>query len=272
MIRLVTDSNSQITADLRQRFAVDVVSMTVVVDGRPLLEGSEIDLAGITAALVRGAIVSSSTPSPGQFLQAYQRAADEGAARVLSVHTGGAVSAVANAARIAAPMAPIPVEVVDTGTASFPVAMCTWVAGEVLAKGGTVEGAAAAARRTVEQVGNVFIVGTPALAAQGGRLASGVEASGIPVLALADGAMRAVGRVSEVDQAVEALAAYVVEQAAGARLRVGVGSLEAADLADALERELRARCDLEELVRYDVGPSVAVHTGLGTVGCVFHPV
>ena len=272
MIRLLTDSNSQIPAEIRQRFSVDVVPMTVVVDGEPLFEGVDLDLAGITAALQRGAAVSSSTPSPGQFLQAYQRAADEGVTEILSVHTGGEVSAVANVARIAAGMASIPVEVVDTGSASFPVAMCTWVAGEVLAGGGTVADAAEAALRTATQVGNVFIVGTPALAARGGRLAEGVDPTGIPVLALADGAMRAVGRVTDVTAAVDALAAYVVDQAAGARLRIGVGQLAALVLADALEEALRGCCDIEQLIRYDVGPSVAVHTGLGTVGCVFHPV
>ena len=272
MIRLITDSNSQITPELRQRLRVVVVPMTVVIDGKPLLEGIDIDLEGITAALHRGAAVSSSTPSPGQFLQAYQLAADDGATEILSVHTGGEVSAVANAARVAAGMAPLPVEVVDTGSASFPVTMCTWVAGDLLAEGGSVKDAAEATRRTAATVGNVFIVGTPALAAQGGRLAAGVEATGIPVLALADGAMRAVGRVTDVEQAVDALAAYVVEQAAGKRLRIGVGHLDAVELADALEAVLRGCCEVEQLVRYDVGPSVAVHTGLGTVGCVFHPV
>ena len=44
------------------------------------------------------------------------------------------------------------------------------------------------------------------------------------------------------------------------------------DLADELEAALRERVEVERLVRYVVGPSVAVHTGLGTVGCVFHPV
>lgn len=272
MIRLVVDSNSQITPALRERYAVEVVPLTVVVDGKAFLEGDEIDLAGITAALERQAVVATSTPSPGRFLQAYERAADEGATAVLSVHAGGQVSGTTNSARLAAGMSRIPVEVVDTGSASFPVTLCAWAAAEALAASGSLSDAAQAARDTAAAVDNVFIVGTLALAARGGRLAAAVEAVDIPVLALTAGTMQAVGRVADAASAVAAMVDRVVVQGAGRRLRIGVGHLAAAQLADQLERELVRRVDVEQLVRYDVGPSVAVHTGLGTVGCVFHPV
>lgn len=263
MIALVTDSASQLPLALRERFGVRVVPLSVMVDGTAYLEGSEIDVPGISAALERGAQVGSSTPSPGQFLQAYEQAAAEGATQVLSIHSGGSASGTANTARLAAGMAPIPVEVVDTGSVSFPVAMAVWAAGEALDRG--LEAAVSA---TQLAIGNVFVVRTLDLARRGGRLADGVE--GVPVLALEDGQMRPVGRVEHAEDAVEAMAAYVV--AAGAeRLRVGVGHIGAPDLADALEAALRERCDIEELVRYDMGPSVAVHTGLGTAGCCFHP-
>lgn len=267
-VALVTDSGSQLTAALRDRYAVRVVPLTVVVDGVPYLEG-DLDVAGITAAIERGAVLSTSTPSPGELLAAYTAAAEDGMTQVLSVHTGGAASGTAQAARLAGSLAPVPVEVVDTGSASFPVALCTWAAGEALAAGGSLTEAAAAARDTAAAVGNVFVVGTLALARAGGRLAEDV--AGTPVLALEAGQMRAVGSAAEEAEAVAAMTAHVASQAAGRRLRVGVGHLAAADLADALERALREAVELEELVRYDVGPSIAVHTGLGTVGCVFTP-
>jgi len=271
VICLVTDSNGQLPIALQQEYGVLVVPMTVVVDGVAHLEGVDLDLAGITAALKRGAAVGSSTPSPGQFLKSYEQAADEGATQLLSIHAGGGISGVANTARLAASMSRVPVEVVDTGSASFPVALCVWAAGEVLAAGGDVLAAAEAARRTAEAMGNVFVVGTLALAVGGGRLARAAADLAIPVLALAQGGMTPVGRVGDVDGAVKTLVGYVREQSAGVRLRIGVGHLGAAALADALESGLREACDVEQLVRYDMGPSVAVHVGMGTVGCVFHP-
>lgn len=271
MIRLVTDSNSQLPAVLRETYSVDVVPLTVTVDGQGYLEGEEIDLAGITAALERQATVGTSTPAPGQFLQAYERAAAQGASAIVSVHAGGGASGTANSARIAAAMAPVPVEVVDTGTASFPVSLCLWAAAEVLTGGGSTSAAAQAARDTAAVVDNVFIVGALGLAARGGRLAPGLETAGVPVLALTSGTMQAIGEVTDAEAAVEAMIERVASQTDGKRVRAGVGHLAAAGLADLLEAGLRQRVDLEQLVRYDVGPSVAVHVGLGTVGCVFYP-
>jgi fatty acid-binding protein DegV len=63
-----------------------------------------------------------------------------------------------------------------------------------------------------------------------------------------------------------------VEQAAAARpLRVGVGDAAAEGLATALATRLEDKAGVEELVRYEVGPSVVAHTGLGTAGAVYFP-
>lgn len=271
MIRLVVDSGSQLTQELRARLQASVVPLTVVVDGTPLHEGEQIDAAGITEALERGARLTTSTPSPAQFLQTYEQLAVEGATAVVSVHTGGAASGTAAAAQLAAGMAPLPVEVVDTGSASFPVALAAWAAADTLAAGGDLPAAAAAARTAAAAVGNVFVVGALALARRGGRLSAEVPGEGIPVLALADGVMSAVGQAVTSSDAVEGMARYVAEQAGGRRLRIGVGHLGAPELADDLGAALRDRVRVEELVRYVVGPSIAVHTGLGTVGAVFVP-
>ena len=45
MIGLVTDSNAQLPADLRDRYQVGVVPLTVVVDGTPYKEGVDITTA-----------------------------------------------------------------------------------------------------------------------------------------------------------------------------------------------------------------------------------
>ena len=273
MIRLVLDSGSQIPPGLRVQLAATVVPLTVVVDGAPLREGEQIGEAGITAALQRGAQLSTSTPAPGEFLQTYERLAAEGATAVLSVHTGGAASGTAQSARVAAALAPVPVEVVDTGTASFPVTFAAWAAADVLADGGSLSAAAAAARDIAARAGNVFVVGALSLARRGGRLADDVAAGAeVPVLALTDGRMSAIAQVAQAADAVAAMASYVEQQADGRALRLAVGQLGAPALAEELEQALRECVEVTQLVRYVVGPSIAVHTGSGTVGAVFVPV
>jgi DegV family protein with EDD domain len=272
VIGLVTDSNAQLPADLRERYQVGVVPLTVVLDGQPYREGVDITTPDFYARLAGGAEVSTAAPSPGEVLAVYEQAASAGATEILSIHIGSNTSATVNAVNVAADASPVPVEIVDTGTASFAVACCVWAAGEVLNAGGDLTHAADVARQVAGRVGNVFVVGALDLARRGGRLAAdATEGEGLPVLALAAGQMSAVGHVHDVESAVDAMTEYFVEVAEDAPQRVGVGDALTPELADEYAQRLAARPEVTELVRYEVGPSVGAHTGAGTVGACFFP-
>ncbi|HUF83880.1 MAG TPA: DegV family protein [Acidimicrobiia bacterium] len=269
---LVTDSNAQMPAELRERYGVRVVPLTVVVDGEPYREGVEITTAEFYERLSGGAEVSTSAPAPGDVMKVYDEAAAAGATEILSIHIGSNTSGTVNAVRLAVGASPVPVEVVDSGTASFAVTCCVWSAGEVLKDGGKLGPAADAARAAADDVGNVFIVGGLDLAKRGGRLAEGADAGGgVPVLALAGGQMQSVGQVHDVEAAVDAMAEYLRQTAAATPQRVGVGDAVASDLADQFEARLHPLPEIAELVRYEIGPSVGAHTGAGTVGACFFP-
>ena len=267
MIGLATDSNAQLPGDLRERYEVAVVPLTVVVDDHPYQEGLDLTSAEFYERLAAGASVSTAAPSPGTVLTAYERLAAAGATEILSIHIGSNTSAT-----VTAGSSPVPVEIVDTGTASFAVACCVWAAGEALAAGGDLARAAGVARRVAGQVGNVFIVGALDLARRGGRLAADAAAGeGVTVLALAEGRMQEVGRVHDVESAVDAMTDYVVEIADGVPQRVGVGDALTPELAGEYAARLADRPEVAELVRYEIGPSVGAHTGAGTVGACFFP-
>jgi DegV family protein with EDD domain len=273
VIGLVTDSNAQLPADLAERYGVEIVPLTVTVDGVEYLEGVDLDADAFYDRFLTGRpAVSTAQPSPGRFAAAYEAAAERGATEILSVHIGSSVSGTVNSARLAAQVSPVPVRIVDTGTASFAVSLCTWAAGAAIAAGADLEAAAAAAEQAAAEVGNVFVVGALDVARAGGRLAGDVgPATTIPVLTLAGGVMQPVARCADLDEAADAMAAFV--RAAGSSLRVGVGLSDATTLplVLALEDRLRDAPEVAELVRYRIGPSVGAHTGPGTVGTMFAP-
>lgn len=272
MIALVTDSNAQLPDALRDRFGVHVVALTVVVDGEDRLEGVDLGADEFYSRLAAGATVSTAAPSPGRVLEVFDVAAARGATRILAIHIGSNSSATVSAVTLASQQSPVPVEIVDTGTASFPIACSVWAAGLVLERGGDLGEAAAAARAVAATVGNVFVVGALDLARRGGRLAVGVsDDEGVPVLALADGRMDVVGRAGDLDDAVERMDDYFGRWAEGRPSYVGVGDALAPELAEALAERLRARAETVELLRYAIGPSVGVHSGPGTAGAVFFP-
>jgi DegV family protein with EDD domain len=201
----------------------------------------------------------------------YEEAAAAGASAILSVHIGSNTSATVDAARLAARGSSVPVEIVDTGTASFPIACCVWAAAAAITQDADLDEAAAVARAVATSIGNVFVVGALDLARRGGRLSPDVGHEGIPVLALDEGRMDVVARAHAIEDAVDAMVDFFVSRAEDRRMLVGVGHARAEPIADELEARLRGRPETVELVRYDVGPSVGAHTGPGTVGAVFFP-
>lgn len=280
MTRIVTDSSSQISPSLAERYGITVVPLPVTIDGVQYLEGVDLEADAFYERFASGAPppnVATAQPSPGQFAATYDRLVADGAEAILSVHIGSSVSGTINSARLAATSTAVPVRIVDTGTASFAIALCAWAAAEAIAAGVDIDQAAAAAERTAAVTGNVFIVRGLELARTGGRLAASAPATSqsaagaVPVLSMIGGVMQVVGQASGPDEAADVIADHV--RAAGSNLRVGVGTADAAvaHFWEALEKRLTGAPEVAEVVRYRVGPSVGVHTGPGTVGVMYAP-
>lgn len=272
MIAIVTDSASMLPPEWRERFGVHVVPMTVVVGGTPYREGIEITAGEFYRRLAGGAEVSTSTPSPGDLLATYAAAMDAGAEAIVSIHTGSDYSAVLDAARIAARDVPVEVELVDTATASFPVALCVAAAGHARATNADLREITAAASATAAAVDSIFVVGVPELARRGGRLGSTDVASPTAILTLGPAGLGEHATATDLDDAIERMAEHVRAGASGQSLRVGVGDADRSDLGDRLAAALAAADGIVELTRYEVGPSVGAHAGPGTVGAVWAPV
>lgn len=282
MIGLCTDSNSQIPPWLAQRYAVEVVPLTVTIDGEAFLEGAELDAEGFWARLGSApGSVSTAAPSAGQVAAAYTALVARGATRILSVHVSAEVSSTLSSVGLAASGAAVPVRVVDSATASFGVTCAVWEAAEALRRGADLEEAARIARATGASTGNVFVLHGLDLARRGGRLGPRPGGSGgsgeMAVLSMIGATMRQLARVSGAEDAISAMAGHILGAHAG-RLRVAIGTADPATevLGAALEERLRRAPGAEgaagiELLRYRIGPSVGAHTGPGTVGAYFYP-
>jgi DegV family protein with EDD domain len=278
VIHVCCDSGAQLGAELAQRHGIEVVPLTVTVDGVPYLEGVDLEADRFWAMFDDGHVpsVSTAAPSPGQFLEAYERLLADGATEIVSVHTGSSISATFDAARLASTQVDVPVELVDTGSASFVVGCAALAAAERIAAGGSAADAARAATSVAAASGNVFVVGALDLARAGGRLArdsADSEADGsVPVLRLLHGEMSVIGHADGIEDAATKMAAEIL--ATGDRLRVGLSVADpgARPIVDALRSRLDAASTDLDLLEYRVGPSVGAHTGPGTAGAVYHPI
>lgn len=99
-IAVVTDSTAYLDPDEAGELGVEVVPLSVVVDGVVRTEGAGIGPAEVADALRARLPVTTSRPSPRVFLDVYESVAACGASAVVSVHISGGLSGTADAARL----------------------------------------------------------------------------------------------------------------------------------------------------------------------------
>lgn len=258
-VALCTDSSSLLTSAAAAELGVEVVDVPVLLGGRPF-DGS-IDV--FYERMRTGVVATTSQPSPGAFLAAFERAAADGASSVLSLHLDRRISGVALSAEIAADDAPIPVLVASLPTVSYGVAVCVRAARAALAGGASAAEAVAEATRVADALGNVFTTRS----APGGRVVSSA-----PEWAVLRFDSAGAQPVSNHDTAVEAADAMarIVRFHAPALVAVGHAAREVEADADRLAHDL-VRSPDGTVERYRVLPSVGAHTGPDTFGAFWWP-
>ena len=277
MIGICTDSNSQLLGTIADRYAIEVVPITVTVGDHEYLEGVDLD-ADQVYALLRAdpsASVSTSQPSPGQFAAAYESLVHRGCSEILSIHVTASMSGVLSSARLAARSVPVPVRLVDSGTASFGVSWCVWAAAEAVARGSSLDDAVRVVESLSPHIGSVFMLGTSTAAtglrAEQYQVSTG-SGDGVQVLTLHAGQFKVLSRAETSLDAVATMAAVV--SGWGPRVKVGVSLADPSGepLTVALETAVSRLKNVVQVVRYRIGPSIAVYSGLGAVGCFMCPV
>jgi fatty acid-binding protein DegV len=258
---ICTDSSALFPEGRSEPAGVRVVPIRVMLDGQPY-EPDDVDC--FYARLARGSTAATSTPSPGDFLAVYRRAAEEGAAEVASVHVDARLSATVASAELAAREAPIRVTVVDSGTASFGLGVCVSAAADAVSRGASAREAARRARLVGSGLRSLFV----APSAPTGRITS---SGSWDVLALEDGATRPVGACDSPTEAAELMAATILS--AGGRRRVAVGHASASvePWADALAELVGGEPDVEQVIRYRLTAPVGAHTGPQCFGAFWWP-
>ena len=274
VIGLVVDSNSQMSPALAARLGVTVVPLVVRVDGTDFREGVDLAADSFYAYWSPDGAppMSTSQPSPGAFVDAYEHLIADGATEILSIHMGAAYSGTLNSAALAARSVAVPVRLVDTGTASFGVSCCAWAAVDELSAGATIDDAARRAESSAAGLAMSFVAGIPELVDRSGRAAGrdvgAAAADGIPVLGGTGGDVAVLATVRTIDDAVAVMAddALTHLRPGGSRIAIGTSDRSSSAVGVALTDRLSGRPGVNEVVQYRVGASVGVYTGPGTAG------
>jgi DegV family protein with EDD domain len=277
-VAVVTDSTAYLPDEEIERYAVTVVPLVVVIDGAEGREGVDVSPSQVAVALNgRRVSVSTSRPSPEQFVEAYRRLLDSGASGVVSVHLSAKLSATWESAKLAADQVGAAVTVVDARSTGMGLGFPALAAAEAAAAGADLHGVRDAALAAIERTHTYFYVDTLEFLRRGGRVGAasallGTALSVKPILHVVDGSIVLRDKVRTASRALARLVDVAVEAAGESDVDVAVHHMDAPDRAASIARSLADRLGDQMRDRYvtELGAVVAAHAGPGLAGVVVH--
>jgi DegV family protein with EDD domain len=275
MIRIVTDSSSDLPAALVDRHDIEVVPLTIRFGDTEYVDGRDLSPAAFWRELQRSEhLPETAAPSAGQFQDAYRRLAASGADGIVAVCLSAELSATYQSAVIAAEAVAgeIPVEVIDSQAVSMAAGLQVLEAARAAEAGADLATTADAARDAVPKTNVIAALDTIEFLRRGGRVGAAQAFFGgllqvKPLITFENGVVAPAGRVRTRSRALAAIVAKVEKLAPDlAELALVHGGAEdVSDLLDRLERFVPR----QQVIMAGLGPVVGTHAGPGVLGVAY---
>ncbi|WP_284742041.1 DegV family protein [Amycolatopsis sp. RTGN1] len=274
-VAVVTDSTAHLPEGFAERHAVRVVPLHVLVDGVVSLDGVETGPAAVAEAMSQRKIVTTSRPTPTEFVKEYRAALADGADSIVSVHLSRELSGTWEAAVLAAQeVGPDRVRVVDSRTTAMGLGFAALHAASAAAEGASAAEVEAAAVTAAGCSSTLFVVETLDHLRRGGRIGPAAALLGTalavkPVLHMSEGRILPLEKVRTMNRALARLVELAAQAARDDDVELAVHHLaspeRAVELANRLEEAVprSAGCVVSEL-----GAVIGAHTGPGVLGVV----
>lgn len=277
-VAIVTDSTAYLPKALQAEYHIHVVPNIVIWSGQSYRDGVDMEAVQFFERLkVDPVHPTTSVASLGDMKEIYAQAAAQ-ADVVVGVHVSAKLSNTFTVAQEACGLiGGKEFHIVDSQAASMALGFAVLAAARAAKAGQTGAQVAQVAREAVQHCGVCLTVETLKYLQRGGRI-GGAQAfvGGVldlkPVLQLKDGVVQPVERVRSKKKAAARLVDLVCDRVAG-KSNIRLAAIHAAAEAEAVEVLAAAKARLGaavvEAMVTDVSPTVAVHTGPGTIGLAF---
>ncbi len=272
---LVVDSGACLPPALGESPWVNVVPMSIEVDGRVLRDGIDITSQELYQRLTGpGPLPSSSSPSPGDYLKVFRSIA---IVDIICLTIPERYSMMGRSARVAAEMlrsedAKKHIEILDTGTAAGGYTLVAEAAAAACAAGLEREQVTEHVKAVASSARVIAALDTMRYLVRSGRVPALAGLSGDllhvrPVFAFTGGDVRRLGLVRSTRRALRAVAEHLREQTPPeTEVRLAVFCGDSPNALPELSRHLRALFGERPLERLNLTPVIALHTGPGLIG------
>ena len=277
-VAIVTDSTASLSADDAASERITVVPLQVVIGADVYTEGEDVTSDMIAEALGAFVPVSTSRPTPDDFLAVYERLAADGAEAIVSVHLSAKMSGTLDSAVMASKQSSVPVTCVDSTQVGIATGFATGRAARVRDAGGDALAVADAARVAGESSTVLIYVDTLEYLKRGGRVGGAAALIGSalavkPLLTLRDGLVVPLERVRTTSKAVARLEALAVEACGACEVGfdIGVQHLANESTAHAVAERLGTALGRDTVPVDEVGAAIGAHVGPGMVSVTVTP-
>ncbi|MFA5786319.1 MAG: DegV family protein [Actinomycetota bacterium] len=275
-VAVITDSAANLPTDLAAKSGISVVPMYLKFGAEVLRDG--VDLAGTQfyERLVSGRMLATtSAPSPGDFLRAFDACFERGADCALCVSVASSMSVSCDSARLGARNLPERrVEVLDSGTASIAEGFVALEAARAAAGGAGLDEVVSRAEEIAARVDLVAAIGTFEFLRRSGRVNSlaALAATALdihPVFRFRRGHPGPIAKPRTRRRALERVMREILEGAGDRPVHLGVFHAGCMDDALAMEVALKERLDVRESLVTEFTAVMGAHTGPGLVGAAY---
>lgn len=272
-VRVVTDSACDLPQSVADEFAIEIVPLTIRIDGREYVDRRDLTPAEFWAKCAASpTLPETAAPAPGEFEQTYRALAEAGATSIVTVSLSGALSATMQSAELAARSVSdvVPVTVVDSRSVTLGLGAIVASCARLAATGATHDEVVANAQDLAQRTNVWGALDTLDNLKKGGRIggAKALLASALaikPIIEVRDGKVEQGGKQRTRSKAL----AFLVDKVAGAGNldRLYVANADCRDVDQFVEM-LRPHVN-GEIVVGDIGPVIGSHAGRGTMGVAY---
>jgi DegV family protein with EDD domain len=277
-IGLVTDSTSDLPPALAEAQGLYIVPQRILWNGYSYRDGLDLTpemfyrMLGETDTLPE-----TEPPTPEDFADAYQQAADCGAEQVIALVMSSRLSGAFHHAQAGAQLVNFPVFVQDTWMVSMAEGFCVLAGSELCRLGMSVDVILDGIRQTRRGTRLFFTVDTLDYLHRGGRISGlqhriGSALSFKPIFCLDEGQIQLVEHARSRARAIRRMLELALEAVpAGEPVRAAVVHGDALAEASALAETVEAAWSPLQLMITPVSAAIGVHTGPGVLGLALSP-
>lgn len=272
-IRVVTDSACDLSQELADELAIEIVPLTIRFGTDELVDRKELSTAEFWARLgTTDVLPETAAPAAGAFEEAFRRIANEGADGIMCVNLSSRLSATMQAAQLAAQevASEVPVRVVDSELVSMGLGNLCVSAAQLGRENASLDDVVA---DTIDRRDRTRLYGTLdtlEFLKKGGRVGNARALLGSmlaikPIVEVRDGEVQEGGKVRTRSKALQFLVERVKE---GPVENVSVLQGACSD-TDRLLDALDPIVPRERILVGEIGPVIGTHAGPGVIGVTF---